>query len=333
MGSTDLRQPTEPITEPITGPIQESREETNSPGPLDQTDSRSRVRGMRDEATDTDTYPVDQDESGLTLPPPLASLDDTLSETIPTRKMGATRRAWHVLKEIAVLFVALAVAGSIMYAFVSSRSGQPTYVTMQGSIQRLPLDVSSPIYGQIVSMPAQQGMKVQKGQALAIIQGLGPQTAPITQKSTLFRTLPGGRIEVLSPSDGLVGKVDLANGSMVAAASTFLQLYTIQATQLSVRLPADRSVGDYQGFAVAFSAHGRRYPITLTRPLPGDSASSSSSASTMMSARFTDDGVPEEILSGSRVIVFAHEKPKDGGLSLPSIPELLSRIGALFAGH
>lgn len=222
----------------------------------------------------------------------------------------------RVFKELLVLVVALLVAGGIMYGYTRSVSAKPSYDVLSGEVHQIPLTVSSPIYGEILSMPYSAGSQVKKGETLATIQRLDGGKIALPQHTDLFHVQQNGQIVLVSPVDGLVSDVLYAPHSTVATAAPLLDISTAQTTQLVAFLPANATPADYSHFSVATSPTSKRLPIQLVKPLPVQVVSNVPAKTVPYLARFTNGQSSKQLVGSSSVTIFAEQHAKSGLISI-----------------
>lgn len=220
----------------------------------------------------------------------------------------------RIVKELLVLAVALLVAGGIMYGYTQNVSAQPTYKVLAGEVDQLPLTVSSPIYGEILSLPVAVGAHVSAGETLATIQRLDGDKIALPQHTDLFHIKQNGTIDLVSPVNGIVSDVQYAPHSTVATAAPLLDLATVQTTQLVVFLPTTDRPQDFVHFAAAASPSSTRLPIQLVKPLPVQGVNNVPQKTIPYLATFANAHAGEQLIGSSTITIFATQKPQNNGL-------------------
>ena len=120
-----------------------------------------------------------------------------------------------LLEVIAIMFALLFAA--VLVFFFTQNIGQNNYDTFTGNVSKAPLTITSPVYGQILTLPVKEGDTVTKGQTLATVEILNPNTIPAP--SALYH-VHGNMLSVQSPSNGVIGQIALAPLSTIAGAGT-----------------------------------------------------------------------------------------------------------------
>lgn len=230
----------------------------------------------------------------------------------------------RIVKEVSVLVLALLVAGGLMYGYTAFAAAKPRYDTMTGAVRHVPLAISTPVYGEIVSLPVSLGDQVKKGQTLAVISRLDNGSGfTVPRHSDLYRQNSNGTIALLSPASGVVNSVLFAEHSTIATAGTLMQLSTAQATQLEVYVPTTDNLQSYQRLYASTSSNGARIPIQLVRPIPSDAAMGAPAKTTTYLAKVASSSGSDQLLSQNAVSITAVRKSDTGHLpGLPPLPKL-----------
>src|SRR5205823_3704512 len=113
-------------------------------------------------------------------------------------------RRWLI--EVIAIVCALLIAAVLIF-FFTLNIGQSNYDTFTGYVSKVPLVITSPVYGQILTLPVKEGDTVTKGQTLATIEILNPDTIPAS--SDLYQ-VHGKILSIQSPSKGVIGQIALA---------------------------------------------------------------------------------------------------------------------------
>src|SRR2546421_12993981 len=109
-----------------------------------------------------------------------------------------------LLEVIAIMFALLFAA--VLVFFFTQNIGQNNYDTFTGNVSKAPLTITSPVYGQILTLPVREGDTVAKGQTLATVEILNPDTIPAP--SGLYQ-VHGNMLSVPSPSIVVIGQIGL----------------------------------------------------------------------------------------------------------------------------
>lgn len=171
-----------------------------------------------------------------------------------------------LLIEILAIVCTLLVAAVLIF-FFTLNIGQNNYDTFTGYVSKAPLTITSPVYGQIRTLPVQEGGTVTRGQTLATIQILNPATTPAS--SDLYH-VQGNILSILSPSSGVVGQIAQAPLSTIAGAGTVMQLYTPNSTQIQILVPQGYAIHNYAGISGSNTPDGNQYPLRVVRQLPAN---------------------------------------------------------------
>jgi hypothetical protein len=184
------------------------------------------------------------------------------------------------------------------------------------SIVAAGLNISSPVYGQILTLPVAEGATVKEGQVLATVQILGPNFTPSTS-SNLY-SVSGNILSLQSPVDGTVGSVTLAPQSTVGGTQPFIQIYTLSNLEIQILLPQGKDITNYSAFFALSRPNSSRFPLQILGQVPTDVLSNIPATTTVYRAtcrRVTDC---QSIVDNETVTIEAQKKP--GSSLLPSWP-------------
>src|SRR5207248_9333644 len=81
------------------------------------------------------------------------------------------------LIEVIAIVCTLLVAALLIFLFTQN-IGPNNYDTFIGNVSKVPLTITSPVYRQILTLPVKEGDMVTKGQTLATVEILNPDTIP-----------------------------------------------------------------------------------------------------------------------------------------------------------
>ena len=174
----------------------------------------------------------------------------------------------RVLRELVVLVVVLLVAGGLIVGYAQVASTPSRYDTFSAKVNKLPLQISSPVYGQLLTLPLAEGSQVGLGQVIATVQVLD-RNFKLPSGSQLFK-LQGDTLSVVSPAAGVVAKIDVAPLSTVGGGQRLVELYTLDSTDLWVLLPQGTDVATYRAFFVWPRANKPTYRIQIEGSIPTD---------------------------------------------------------------
>lgn len=185
--------------------------------------------------------------------------------------------------ELLVALVVLAVSGFVvLLLFTQNVTRDDTFV---GTIAKAPINITSPVYGQILTLPVHEGDTVHQGQTLATIHILNPDTIPAA--SPLYR-VRGMQLTVQSPTDGVVGQIAFAPFSTVAGAGSLMYLYTARSLQVQILLPQGHAISDYSAFYAQRPPDQQRYALHITGQIPTNVISNVDPTTSVYSATCTN---------------------------------------------
>ena len=168
-----------------------------------------------------------------------------------------------ILIEIATFILVLAIAVPLIFLLFTQNVAHED--TFTGNVQKAPINITSPVYGQILTLPVHEGDSVRKGQTLATIHILNPNTIP--EASPLYR-VNGMSLSVQSPSSGVIGQVAFAALSTVAGAGSLMYLYTTNSLEVQILLPQGHTMSDYTTFYAQRPPEQRRYALHIVGQIP-----------------------------------------------------------------
>jgi hypothetical protein len=170
-------------------------------------------------------------------------------------------------------------------------------------VDKLPLQILSPVAGQVLTLPQWEGVTVQQGQVLATIQVLDRNFRPPSD-SKMFK-LQGDVLQVVSPATGMVAKLALAPLSVVNGQGLLMQLYTLENTQLQVLVPQGSKLGDYRAFYMAAAQNAARFRIRIEGVIPIDAVDNVSPTTTVYRASCDRPADCQTLLTQLQVLVYA----------------------------
>src|SRR5438105_12373787 len=124
-----------------------------------------------------------------------------------------------ILLEVIAMMFALLFAAVLVF-FFTQNIGQNNYDTFTGNVSKAPLTITSPVYGQILTLPLREGDTVAKGQTLATVEILNPNTIPAP--SALYH-VHGIMFSVQSTSIGVIGHIMLDPVSIITVFGILIQ--------------------------------------------------------------------------------------------------------------
>jgi hypothetical protein len=220
----------------------------------------------------------------------------------------------RLLKEFIALVLVIIVAAGLIFLFTLNK--QVTYDSFTGNIHKVPINLSSPVYGQIQTLP------VTKGQELATVQILNTNSSTLLSPSSNLYSVQGNVVRLRSPVNGIVGSVTLAPQSTVAASQTILQIYTLSNLQLQIILPQGNSISSYSAFFASLQPNNKMIPLKILGQVPTDVLGNVQATTTVYRATCQLVSDCQSIINNTMVPIEAQKKP--GSSLLPSIPFLHS---------
>jgi hypothetical protein len=214
----------------------------------------------------------------------------------------------RLMKELAALLIVLLVAGGIVLAMTRAIGAPSSFDTFTGRVDKIPLQILSPVAGQVLTLPPWEGVTVQQGQVLATIQVLDRNFRPPAD-SKIFK-LQGDVLQVISPANGMIAKLAIAPLSVVNGNGLLLQMFTLESTQLQVLVPQGSKLGDYRAFYMAVAQNATRFPIRIEGEIPVDVVANVSPTTTVYRASCDRPLDCQSLLTQLQVLVYAF---KTGG--------------------
>ncbi|GAC1349023.1 MAG: hypothetical protein NVSMB27_18830 [Ktedonobacteraceae bacterium] len=208
------------------------------------------------------------------------------------------------LIEVVAIMCTLLFAAVLIY-FFTQNIGQNNYDTFTGNVSKVPLIITSPVYGQILTLPVKEGDTVTKGQTLATIEILNPDTIPAP--SDLYH-VHGNMLSIRSPSNGVVGQIALAPLSTIAGAGTLMQMYTVENTEIQMLIPQGYDVRSYTGFSASNTPDGRQYPLRVFGKIPANVVSNIPVTTTVYRANCQQVSDCQAAINNNAIIIYALKK-------------------------
>jgi hypothetical protein len=214
----------------------------------------------------------------------------------------------RLMKELAALSCVLLVAGGIVFGIIRTSAVQSPFDTFSGRVDKIPLQILSPVAGQVLTLPGWEGAPVQQGQVLATIQVLDPNFRP-PAGSGIFK-LRGDVLQVISPASGMIAKLAIAPLSVVSGNSLLLQLFTVENTELHVLMPKGDRLADYRAFYIAAAQSSARFPIRIAGEVPIEVAGNIPDRTTVYRATCDRASDCQSLLTELQVLVYALKSHK-----------------------
>jgi hypothetical protein len=171
-------------------------------------------------------------------------------------------------REFIVMLCVLIVAAAIIIPVTLYVIHQNSTDTFKGNIGKIPIDISSPSYGIILSMPVTEGSTIIKGQKLATVHILDP-TFKLQGTNDIY-SMQDKILTIRSPRDGILGKIALANQSTINEDQTLMQLYTLDNITVQIFFTRENKITDYGTVYVGDPSNGNKYPLQLLGQIPVD---------------------------------------------------------------
>ena len=140
-----------------------------------------------------------------------------------------------IIKELLGLLCVLIVAAVIIIPIALNATARSSYDTFNGTIEKLPIDISSPTSGIVLTIPVSEGESVPQGETLARVQILDPHFSLINAGN--LYSAQGGILTIHSPVAGVLGKIRIAPESTIGGNEVFMQMYTASATEIQIFCP------------------------------------------------------------------------------------------------
>jgi len=235
----------------------------------------------------------------------------------------------RIAAELMLLACVLLVAAGIALGLTRMVGAQTSYDTFTGRVNRIPVQIASPVYGQVLSLPVREGGTVDAGRPLVTIQVVD-RSFRVPQNSQLFK-LQGDILSLLSPVSGIVGRITVAALSTVSASELILQLYTPDHTDLQVLVPQGRQLDRYQSFSAATDGSRSRYPIRMEGVMPDEAVENVSPTTVVYRANCQSTADCVVLLRNQQVLVYAEKARARSRAPWPPQLSLPSFLGAALA--
>jgi hypothetical protein len=227
----------------------------------------------------------------------------------------------RILREGAVLLAVLLIAGGVVLVYTQVALTPNPYDTFPGRVNKLPLQIASPVAGQLLSMPLAVGAEVTKGQVLATIQVLD-RNFRMPVDSSLFK-LQGDKLLVISPVSGVVAKLNVAPSSTVGGSEKIIELYSVDSTDVWMLTPTSTDLTNYSAFFVLPRANKSKYLLRIEGSIPSDVVPGASSTTRVYRATCDAASGCTDLLIYQQITICAEKTLPRAGLlpqvSLPSI--------------
>jgi pyruvate/2-oxoglutarate dehydrogenase complex dihydrolipoamide acyltransferase (E2) component len=209
----------------------------------------------------------------------------------------------RLIKEVAALLCVLLVAGGVVLAITRTVAAPSTVDTFTGRVDKIPLQILSPVAGQVLTIPQWEGAQVQQGQVLATIQVFDRNFRPPAD-SRLFK-LQGDTLQVISPATGVIGKLAVAPLSVVSGSGFLMHLFTVESTELEVLMPVRDELSAYRAFYMAAAQSTARFRIRIEGIVPTDVVGNVPPSTTVYRAKCDRPADCEPLLTQLQVLIYA----------------------------
>lgn len=213
----------------------------------------------------------------------------------------------RLFSELVALVIVLSVGFLLaqgIFRMVEKTSSSP-YDTFQARVNSIPLQILSPVAGQVLSLPSIEGSAVTQGQELATIQVFDRSYRPPADNQ-LFK-LQGDKLVMVSPVAGVVGRVMVAPLSMVGGNQSLLELFAPEDTDLHVLIPEGEAISSYQAFYAMTNMSATRYPINIEGAIPTQSIANIDPTTTVYRATCAPTVSCLTFLNVQQVVVIAEK--------------------------
>ena len=223
----------------------------------------------------------------------------------------------RVFSEAAVLIGVLALAGVLVFGYTQLALAPARYDTFTGRVNKVPLQLSSPVYGQLLSLPLAAGSPIAQGQVIATIQVLD-RNFRLPADSRLF-TLQGDTLSVVSPASGVVARINVAPLSTVSGNEKLIDMYTSTSTDVWMLLPQGTAVTSYDAFYVEFGG-GKLNRLLVEGAIPSDVVTGAPPTTNVYRATCQTAAGCADLLIQQQVTICAEKvAPKPAVVSLPQV--------------
>lgn len=224
----------------------------------------------------------------------------------------------RIFSEVAVLVGVLLLAGVLVLGYMQVAIAPPRYDTFTGRVNKVPLQLSSPVYGQLLSMPLAVGSQIAQGQVVATIQVLD-RNFRLPVESRLFK-LQGETLSVVSPASGVVARISVAPLSTVGGNEKLIDLYTAESTDVWMLLPQGSELTAYDAFFVTLGAGKPNHRLLVEGSIPSDLVTGTPPTTNVYRARCeVVAGCPELLINQQVTICAEKVAPKPSIVSLPQV--------------
>lgn len=170
-----------------------------------------------------------------------------------------------------ILFLLIAgIFGFLIFRGITTDSTQQQLQlksTLTGKVSKSSLMISSPIYGELTSLPIYEGEFVKKGQIISTVKVIShPQDT--TLLNTDVFSYKDDELTLYSPVDGIVATILTAEKSTVTPQTTFITIYPVSKVTVSIYLPMTDAIQNYKNFSTSVKKDAKKYPIVIKKSYP-----------------------------------------------------------------
>jgi hypothetical protein len=224
----------------------------------------------------------------------------------------------RIIKEVAVLVGVLVVAGALILGYTQLALTPARYDTFTGRVNKLPLQIASPVYGQLLTLPLTVGAQVTQGQVIATIQVLD-RNFKLPADSEMFK-LQGGTLSVVSPASGVVAKLNVAPLSTVGGSEKLVDLYTTDNTDVWMLMPQGTDPKTYDAYFVWLGVKKLSYRLQVEGSIPTDVVGGTSPTTNVYRARCQSMAACTDLLVNQQVTICAVKTvQRSGPVSMPQV--------------
>lgn len=174
-----------------------------------------------------------------------------------------------ILGELLFLIIT-AILGFIIFRIITtdvSRHQMEINSTLSGKVNKSQLMISSPVFGELTSIPVYEGEYVKKGQIVSKIKVIShPQDT--TLLNTDVFSYNNDELTLKSPTDGVIASVLVAEKSTISPQTTFITIFPIDKTTVWISLPMSEAIQDYKNLTVSVKKDTIKYPILIRKAYP-----------------------------------------------------------------
>lgn len=230
-------------------------------------------------------------------------------------------RAKKILVEGVAAIMTLALAGVII-TLLFTRNITPDD-TFKGTVEKTSANITSPVYGQIETVPVQEGDTIHKGEVLATIRIMSISSVPVSipVNKALYR-VNGVQMSILSPAEGIVGQIAQSPLSTINSEGLIMQIDMQSSFFIALLMPQGYAVNDYAAFSVARPSDRHRYALHIIQQIPTDAINNFDPTMSVYRATCTNC---QTIFDNESVTIYAQHKQPTSPI-IDTMRSLLKKI-------